>query len=442
LLSFYKTPINEVVSSDTTSIYTADQVFDKEQPLARDNKRYRDEEFSSAVTKTTYSLSNKLKTKLLESSVTDYQGSEHYPLAGILLNQWIWMASKGYYKAYINFESPATGENIALTAKDAYALYVYAFASVYGVKLTKVPNIIATRVIRIPLPDMAELSSMVNPARVSESFITAMRGFVPTLLPMISVSSFYTYCKNLWVAAMNQYCSVCTEETMAARAQKEIVMERMWCDVEIQVGDTQDQLYSDWFTQRNIDISVYTDAHLAILVDLLLSKATGVDSSNAITMKDIQANMVSLMQQLSSYSVQYVTQINTLPIVDAPNATIRPDDLAGHEQSDQYYPCGEGIIDTETQLSSSKDYDLSSKQFDETMYAHYDTGLSRDSAMDVEFTPNALTFYKYAPSTVGIGYDLPELPNNPDNIVPVLGIDMYLALTPEQRAALPSIYNW
>jgi hypothetical protein len=84
LLTFQKNPLNTKFNYDGVNEYTLNQVFDKEDPLAKDNITYRDVEETRTEDVMQASLSNRLKTKLLESTIIDYTGSEHYTLADTL----------------------------------------------------------------------------------------------------------------------------------------------------------------------------------------------------------------------------------------------------------------------------------------------------------------------------------------------------------------------
>mgnify|MGYP000216892681 CR=1 FL=1 len=439
-LSFEKIPLNTQYNYDQINQYTLTQVFDKEDPLARDNVKYRDDEQAQAQQEMQYSKSNRLNTKLLESTIIDYSGSEHYTLADTLLYHWIWLSSNNKYRAYVQVTSPATNETLSLTAQEAFTFYAYASCAIIGNTLETVPAVIAKRVIRTPRPTVDDLMTAADVRVVPRSFAEQMLAMLPVPQTMISVESFYQYCTTLWRASLDQYYIVCQETAMDAYGQKYGVINRCWADVGVQTGDHAGQFYADWFTQRNIAIADYTKADLATIANDLLASATGVDSAAAITLKDIQAAMVRLMGELSSYSVQYVAHINDGPVVDANTGTIRYDDWKAAVHGRINYPMPVRVQKVKPKLKDTINLDVLDSD-DWTCSTTTEITGEIEVGPDFEFAPNA---YRYAIAMVavtGYKYEWPEdLPPNPRNLTPVLGLDKFLLLPLEDQLKIPSFW--
>ncbi len=440
-VGFQKIPVNNVVNADTKSVYTLTEVFEKELPLAKDNARYQDDEMLESERKMEYSLDNRLRTKLLESSLIDYDGSEHYTLANTLLYEWMDLSAKGLYTAYVNFESPAGGEHLSLTAFDALTFYAYAQCAAIGIPLANVPLIVAPRVIRHPLPLVTELMSVVDTSRVPATFATQMLELIPPLFnPLISVSAFYNYAVTLQRAAMQQYFQVCQEGLDQTKAQKMNLVSRMWSDQTIQLGDHAGQSYASWFNSRNIDIDSYTTDMLGLVPGLILPQVTGVDAADVVTLADIQRQMVALMATLSSYSVQFTTEINSLPILDAPTSVLRPDNIHGSMLGDLEAPMTIGELSLTGKLNQMFDYDIGAATAQTVLYADWGNTHSAQIDFQLETTGNVVTWVGDVEFNVRFTYDLPALASNPNRLEQVLGLDMYLALTPEQQATIPSLW--
>lgn len=437
-LSFEKIPMNTDYNYDQVNQYELKAMFDKEDPLARDNIKYRDDEQLRAQRLMQYSKDNTLGVKLLESTIIDYAGSEHYTLADTLLYHWIYLSSTGHYRAYVQVTSPVTNETISLTAKEAFEFYIYASCNIIGIELDKLPAVIAKRVIRTPRPSIDDLMIAADERVVSRSFAEEMIGMVPTPQPMISVDSFYNYCVELQKAALGQYYIVCQETRMDTYGQKTGVINRCWADTGVQTG-TAGQYYVDWFAERNILISEFTKSDLATIATDLLAAATGVDSGAAVTLKDIQQAMIRIMAQLSSYSVQYIAKINDGPVTDANTGSIRYDDYGALTHSRIIKPVDVRLLQATLHPKTRIDYDLSPDQQWDSLTQTRMT-IEADSSVGISFAPKSLKTSISLKAATGMTYDLGELPPNPRNLTPVLGIDKFLLLTLEQQLSVPSLW--
>lgn len=440
-VAFKKIPLNTNYNYDLKDDFTPTQIFDKEDPLARDNAKYRDEEFARSIRKLQYSMGNELSTKLLESTIIDYSGSEHYTLADVLLYHWIYLsASSGHYKAYIAFNSPVTEEYIVLTVKEALEFYIYASCAIMGIVFQEIPSVIAKRVIRTPKPALKDVMSVVDPNVISTSFASTMLDALPVPQPMISVESFYEYCVDLQKAAMYQYNLTAYEENADARGQKQNLMSRCWADVGVQLGDEPNQFYADWFARRNITIDDYDQADLAQVAVTLLEKATGVDSSAAITLKDIQQAMIRLMAQLSSYSVQFTSSINVGPIIDAPCATIRPDNITGHGDGQFAYVTAGRVLNSQGKGTNLYELDIGSSTTDEVVHTENTGTTQYEITAQAHFADSGPVYERQIPINVSVSYDMPDPANNPRQLIPVLGLDQFLQLPLEQQLSIPSAW--
>ena len=440
ILNFRKHPLNTAYNYDQRDNFTVDDIANKEDYLARDNFKYRDFYQSSMIGTMQNSLSNKQMTKLLESTTIDYSGSEHYTLADTLLYHWMYFSINGSYRTYVGITSPASGETITLRANNALELYVYAYCKSIGVTLTHLPIITAKRVMRTPKPSVSDLMSVVNPSVVPSSFATQMLNLLPLPAVHVSTDSFYNWCFDLHKASMQQYYQVSTEGSSNARGQKYALMSRCWQDADIQLG-TPGQTYADWFAALNLNIDGYSQADLQALSTDILIKATGLDSTSGISMKEIQAAMINLMRQLSSYSVQYSVEINSSSIIDTPTTALRPDDINNDINFFDNVPVPIEVVQSFSQQNSLSTYSISSQEF------NIDLTVQRAEKFDFEITPkvtesrNEFTHYYRQNMGVDIIIEVPNLTNNTRSLVPVIGIDAFLQLPLTDQLTIPDIWT-
>lgn len=437
---FEKVPINTAVNYDLITTYSATQVYDKEDPLARDNPVYRDGEFDQAISKLEYSQSNRLKTKLLESTVIDYSGSEHYTLADTLLHHWAWLSHKGKYSAYINFYSPFNDDLIIITTKDAFVFYTYAMLKLYGLSTDKLPLVLCRRVARMPKPTLQDVMSVVSSRRVPSTWAQEVIDRMPTILSMISTESFYELCQELQRVAMQQYWMACQEQQNVAHAQKFALITRMWTHAWIQLGSGE-TTFDEWFAARNIPIGEYSDDHLKATADLIISKATGVDSANAITLEDIQKAMIRMMERLSSYSVQYTSTINSSAILDAPNHTIRVDDVTGKSSHENSRDIVSRVLDSSGHQTNELDFDIGGDRNDWVQVCRPKTEVNIELNVRATMDQPRPVFTRYMTCVQRVTCDLPVISDNPRRVTQVLGTDIYLQQSLEDQTNIPDFWQ-
>ena len=68
--------------------------------------------------------------------------------------------------------------------------------------------------------------------------------------------------------------------------------------------------FKSWLSSRNIDISGLNTVELNLLYVDIVNIATGSNLFISNSLKDVQSSMLSIMGQLSSYSVQFIATIN------------------------------------------------------------------------------------------------------------------------------------
>lgn len=440
IIEFRRIPLNSEANADGVDYYTLDQVLDLEDGIVRGNLKYRDEEEPKIITEMQRSLSSVVSTKLLESKVVDYKDSEIYTLTETLLNHWAYLSNRNLYQAYVQFTLPTTGEQLSLSAKDAFAFYAYAFTKGLGIDIHELPKVCCNHVQRIPkatLADMREVTSV-----VSDEWLKAVHIDMPDVNALISVASFYDHCARLFRASNGQYKFAAAEEGITARAQKHAAYLRLWSDEIIDLAEYPGQQYTDWFADRNIQVKDFTDANLAEIAVEIFNQALGMSLSEVITLEDIQNAMSRMLLQLSSYSIQIATTINDGPVMAAGMNTLRYEDFDVKSKDTRFLftaPVDDYIIHRNTKMT--RDYDLS-KVMD---YREFNQRYKQVGKYWLTRTPILVGSVKMKPKVfmplgVSLKTVIGDLPPNPRNLPIVPGIEKFLALTEEQQQSVPDAW--
>jgi hypothetical protein len=64
-----------------------------------------------------------------------------------------------------------------------------------------------------------------------------------------------------------------------------------------------------WLRERSINLDSFTPENYRSLAETILGTATGLTEYGDISIRRIQAAMIAIMRQLSSYSIQFVAEV-------------------------------------------------------------------------------------------------------------------------------------
>jgi len=322
--------LTRYVSGTSRDIYSANELIQKEVPATRNNNLYQAEALQDLNQKYRRDVHNELPTKVLESSVVDRSESFSVKLGDVLLNHWISWACEGNYLAMTNFDNPANGESLWFNAKEAFILFLYAYNASHGLKLIEIPDVVATFVRKPVIPSVAEMRKLAQPSRVPTSWIHYLREDQPVIGDVISTAGFYEKCQEIHAAWKKHSDFIAFREHMTTRGQVENVAYHLYQDVLYDLGGGF--TYEEWLQSKNLDLSSLSKEDFDLLANNLMATATGANLKVSVGLSDLQESMVRLLRQLSSYSIQLVTELQGKNITVVGCPAIRVGDSQGQGQ--------------------------------------------------------------------------------------------------------------
>ena len=452
-LLFRKSSVNGQYDADMGIDFTLQQMLDKQDALAKDNLSYKEDTLLATKVSMENSISNTVLTKMLESAVIDNSNSAPYTLTDILLNHWIWLSVSGNYNAFINVTNPKTGEGISLSVKDAYTLAWYVYCKSINIVQVLVPSVLAKRVQRIiPQPNVnslgassnvvniSEIMSVVDPALVSITDAQQALSLQPEVFNIISTQAFYDFCTRIYNAAQMQYNLVASKELSIARAMALGMVSRIYSDnicMLAPVGET----YANWLTSNTLSVDTLNTVELNILYADLMQQSTGLALNTTSSLRDMQRAMISIMEQLSSYSVQFISTINATDLQKTNWTAVRIGSV--------------GLSSETTHITDlASDINSVSASFENSITSGLGIGSDVNSvALNITNTVNITlkeiirstmlalsTYIKVNTTTVSHLYRTPQLANV-NGIVSVMGLSDYTALTKAQWGSIRDIYG-
>jgi hypothetical protein len=307
-VELYQRDINEKRSFGYTANYTVDEILAKEEPLAKDNALVTEDYRIDIEAEMTIARHNTFRTKVLESSVIDDSDGIIKPFADNLLDHWMYLSAIGYYTAVIGFIHPLTGEKLLLNAKDAFVLALYAIAKTQGTTLATIPQIEAAMVRRIVLPTVAEIRSKVNKRWCDLTDINAALADQIDIEPLVSIENFYDAVTLIHARMRQHYYQYATVGHRDSKATIKAAALSNYMRYTCSFYTNQD--YDDWFASKGLNVDGLSVANWLTLGNDIIKNATGASLNNKKTLREIHQGMISIMSQLSSYSVQFISTIN------------------------------------------------------------------------------------------------------------------------------------
>lgn len=345
-LRIRRKPVNPEVNTADKKYFELDDLYSIEDPLVYGNKDYLDIHNNKISEKLKLSLSNVLQTKDLESKMVDISDSVPFPLDEVLLYLWATMIDKGLYNAIVTFKDPKTSENISIEAKDAFIYMQYITLKSLGISTVNIPDFVNLRSVRSPKPLLAELLYFVDKSLINVvNAAVDIRNNFPDLTLTHSTSSFFNLGKNIFDECLRHWYIISHTEDLYERVYVENVALSMFETRLVTLVD-QPTTVESFLTSRNLREYDYTYKEAEVLIQSIFNAATGLDIDNSKLLKNIQKAMIAIMKTLSSYTVQYITDINDSDIIPLNWSAVRLGNIVEDGGEYIYLPEGVFIVDT------------------------------------------------------------------------------------------------
>lgn len=319
-VQFKHKPLNPILGSLKNSLADLDDVLSKEQDLVAGNYEFIQDNRETIARQFETAPSNVIQTKMLESAVVDYSSAVYADLDKIYLNYWPYLAKAGIYSAFIGFTNARTGEQMMLSAGDAYLLMLYAGVRVLGHELIEVPPVFCERVFRYPIPPAEDFLSIAS--SITEAEVEAIRSQIPDMSEMVSIDAFNEFCSKVQAAEFVLKRIYTDQHSHFRRAEMKAVVYRSFTDSWVDLAPAN-KAYATWLNERNLNLADYTQTDFAMLYSEIYRAGTGLELDVTPTIVDVQKAMGSLLLNLSSYSIQLVNQISVSDLIDLQKPAIR-----------------------------------------------------------------------------------------------------------------------
>jgi hypothetical protein len=326
---FSRQAINVSTAEDSGAIafYTLSELLAKETNEAPSNTAYINQNFEAIEGQLSKSKSNKLKTKVLESRMIDYTDAGLYSIQDTTLDLWCHMSISGNYTAAINFVNKLTNKTIAIPNHVAFLYFLYAYCQVYGIAIQKVPELFVHRVAIDPLPSIETMAKVVDKNYVTDEDLEYIQSLHTPLETLISTTAFNDFVKRSFVSYKAEHMFAAIQNNIYKRALIKNATYRMY-KAQREVSPYAGQNFLDIFKTFGLQITGMTVADWSGVYKDMYEKSTGMDLLLTETQSALQSTMIKLFKKLSSYSIQFLSEINKTTIRSVNWSAVRMGDIA------------------------------------------------------------------------------------------------------------------
>jgi hypothetical protein len=355
-----KKAITKIINAPEKDYFDIVTFENYQRPLATLNDWYLDNFNLDVRHKLASDNTNTIKTKYLLSDIVDYSDMLPYTFQEALLKHWVSMATNGSYNTYVAYYNLITNTTEYLHVNDAFIYMLYLTKSYYRQDNVTMPTFINSKQLKFTKPTVNDTLALL-PANKREEFralATDIIARMPTITYIINTEDFSTLCMDIHNYAVWQWELQTSIHDLYNRAYVKNMCDYMFMDVNI-VLDTPVTTFTEFLTIKGLAPYEHSKESraLATIVNLF-EAATGYNSDKYNILKNIQEVLILTMKLLSSYSIDFIKQINTSKINLAPASVIT---VGAPNGSIDIYTYINDIIDIEKSGTSCKyitDYDL------------------------------------------------------------------------------------
>lgn len=305
----FKTPLNfpERVLGRDVEIFSLDHVLDKEEELGVLHERLLDDYRVEAKNQANRASILTGPTKLLEVSGVDPESLRSESFIDRVVYDWAYFAGTGQFLSNVDLIDPQSGNNIRLSALEAFCVFMYAYYKGYH----------ETEIKRIPPFSCSEQENGVwygaddyrkglisYPSLYREDHINY---FIEThklmSLPIYDSLEFYNSSYNRWKNKGNREYYLGSQRNDFDRGIVEYLYRFTYQDRFIE-HELTGKDYNTFLYEKGFQVGDFTTTIWKDLCTDLLKLAVGYDPEAVIGFAEIQKKLMELFQKLSSYTIQ------------------------------------------------------------------------------------------------------------------------------------------
>jgi hypothetical protein len=253
----------------------------------------------------------------------DYTDASPDTIESVLLRQWIIMSSSGLYDAFISFKDPKTSEVKTLNTLDAFIYMYYITLRSIGLELVSMPEYINIKERKIIKPSLEYMLRVTDKSFIDLKEIGLdLLSKQPDITNVYSNTSFFNLSYSIYEELQRCRFLVSFTEDYYKRALVQNMILTLYEDKSIVFPSSTNNI-NEWLFNNGLDQYNYTQSEAKELITSIFTSATGLVIDETKLVKNIQRALIAIFSQLTSYTTQFITEINLSKIKPLNWAAIR-----------------------------------------------------------------------------------------------------------------------
>jgi hypothetical protein len=285
--------------------FSLDNIKAKEVGLTHGNPKELTYNIKTIDHKFKNSLFSTLLTKDLETIIVDNTDTVRHKLIPTLIDYWAYLLKTNKMNYLVTIVDPVTNNELKLTTKDLFKLFVIVLYKSNNVELTDFPDYCIKRVFKENLPTTQQLIGMCyNPQYWYHDTIDDIRNSIPTYSFVTTSSQCQEYISSIYNLNIGIWLLTCNYSDKDINGQFEYMIERMCKSDTYTFNNETVQNFlirigiSDLMTY---DSSAMESMSYSILNNLYDNKLDFINSY-----KTIQKALVEVFKKFNSYTIQLI----------------------------------------------------------------------------------------------------------------------------------------
>lgn len=454
--------LNNNTSSNSQKEYTLKEILFKELNDGADTNDYINHNTAIMDKVIRESKSNVLETKILESYMTDYSDNSPLKLKDTLFNHWCYLSNKNYYRALISFNDPTTNNIITLNTQDAFIFLIYLTSMSLGKTFDIIPKYTVNRVQKLITPNLTSINNFIDKKYLIDDVIgNWLVNNQPIINDIRSSAAFFNIANKIYLHEQKQLLLIANQQDAITRSMVMNMVNYFYDDYVIDFRDSfigtdgiptldlkpngilTGTSFPLWLKRKSLTTEILSYNDCVAFIENITNAALGVVVDHTKMLVNIQNAVINIMRNLTSYSLQYINNINSSSLIPIGYPAIRITNIKGGSINKDYLNISNiEPIAIHGSLVSKYSYNVigASKSITSAVTHVVGIDITNNFKMDtVGYKANFI--YNIPKLLVNANYALKNnLYANQNNLV--IGYEYFAMLTDIQKLALKDMYNY
>ena len=303
--AFISRPVNLQSRLGLSSrMLTVNELIVKENKVAIDNAQEEVFSVSTAEYNISSGVHSDIPTKVLESTMVDATDRNTNTIMRVLHNHWLYLTANDLYQINHDFVDFRTGTHFKLSTSDAYILWAYLLDKNRNTVQEFIPAYTYFNVRKILPPNYLVLMGLGDKDILTEDVAKDILKVTVEYSRIISPDVFFSKAKEVFDKQWEHRKLYSRVLNLFTHTRVKNAVEGLYETGAVYL--TGEKRYRDWLNKLELNFDDYSEDDCLELAWTIWKKVTGWENAAFMTIAEQQKQLINLMRDLTSYTVQYI----------------------------------------------------------------------------------------------------------------------------------------